>query len=375
MAKSKTKLGFFGKIFLLFNYIFALILLLSYLAPFISPDTISFVAFLGLAYPYILVINLIFAALWIISAKKYFLISLIVVAIGWNNLGRHVQHNKSSVINDTIPSIKVVSFNAHIFDYYKWKDNETHALRNEFLEYIKDENPNIVSYQEFHKHKKDKDYSFYDSLINNQTNAKYIHEENYWSFVKMSLTTFSAYPIINKGVFVNEENEKVFCAFTDIKLNDDTIRVYNIHLESIYLSSEEYLFTENLDITDEEKNKKLKEDSKKLYSKLKAAFIKRAIQAETIAESIDDCPYPIIVCGDFNDSPGSYTYRTISRGLNDAFVESGKGMGKSYSGKFPSFRIDYILYSDYFESANFETSKIEISDHYPVSCVLVKRAE
>ncbi|MCF8298140.1 MAG: hypothetical protein K9J13_11385, partial [Saprospiraceae bacterium] len=141
MAKDKKRLGFLGKIFLLFNYIFALTLLLSYLAPFISPDTFSFLAFIGLAYPYILAINLIFIVLWIISAKKYFLVSLIIIAIGWNNVGRHVQYSKTTEQNDSIPSIKIVSFNTHIFDYYKWKDDENHTLRNEFLQYIKDENP------------------------------------------------------------------------------------------------------------------------------------------------------------------------------------------------------------------------------------------
>ena len=188
----------------------------------------------------------------------------------------------------------------------------------------------------------------------------------------MSIATFCSFPIVKREEFVNEENEKTFCIFTDIKFNEDTIRVYNIHLESFYLGSEKYLLRENIDIINKENKEKLKEDSKKLYSKMKVAFIKRAIQAETIAQSIDDCPYPIIVCGDFNDPPCSYTYRTISRSLNDAFVESGKGMGKTYSEKFPSFRIDYILYSDYFKSVNFKTSKINISDHYPVSCVLVK---
>jgi endonuclease/exonuclease/phosphatase family metal-dependent hydrolase len=98
--------------------------------------------------------------------------------------------------------------------------------------------------------------------------------------------------------------------------------------------------------------------------------MKRAEQAATLKASISISPYPVIVCGDFNDPPGSFTYHTVSGGLKDSFVESGKGTANTYNGKLPSFRIDYILYSPVFKSYNFKVTNIDHSDHFPVSCDL-----
>ena len=91
-----------------------------------------------------------------------------------------------------------------------------------------------------------------------------------------------------------------------------------------------------------------------------------------MAEHIKKSKYPVIVCGDFNDTPSSYTYHQImSRNmLKDAFTESGKGLAQTYNGVFPSFKIDYILYSKQFKSYNFKISKNNLSDHLPVSCYI-----
>ena len=115
------------------------------------------------------------------------------------------------------------------------------------------------------------------------------------------------------------------------------------------------------------------EHSKNIVKRLKRAFIKRAKQAELIEYSISLSPYPVIVCGDFNDTPSSYTYNTVSKKLTDSFVESGNGFGRSYVGAFPSFRIDYILHSDQFIAYNFKTIREELSDHYPIITSLEKQ--
>jgi endonuclease/exonuclease/phosphatase family metal-dependent hydrolase len=110
------------------------------------------------------------------------------------------------------------------------------------------------------------------------------------------------------------------------------------------------------------------EGSKNLLRRLKRAFVRRAPQAEMVAEHIRKCRYPVIVCGDFNDTPFSYTYNTVKGNLNDAFIECGNGFGKTYNGIFPSFRIDYILHSGSLVPSGYYTHSESYSDHFPVSC-------
>ena len=141
--------------------------------------------------------------------------------------------------------------------------------------------------------------------------------------------------------------------------------MYNAHLQSIHFNKEDYKFISKL-----ENNEDVEEidGSKKILRRMKRAYVKRSSQADSIHASINRSPYPVIVCGDFNDSPSSYTYQTISKNLNDAFMESGNGLGRSYKGEFPSLRIDYLLFSPLLRSYNFTTFPDEYSDHYAVSC-------
>ena len=110
-----------------------------------------------------------------------------------------------------------------------------------------------------------------------------------------------------------------------------------------------------------------------IYSKLKKAFIIRANQVDVLKDYITRSPYPVIVCGDFNDTPGSYTYHQMTIGLHDSFCRAGSGfLGSTYAGNFPSFRIDYILYDDAFTANSYSRSDFDLSDHYPVQVFLTK---
>ena len=155
--------------------------------------------------------------------------------------------------------------------------------------------------------------------------------------------------------------------YTDMLIDSDTVRVYNCHLQSYRLRPKEI---NSIDSMNFENNPENKARIKELSIKFKDAIIKRAEQAATLREHLNQCPYPVIVCGDFNDTPVSFTYRTVRGDLKDSFTESGKGTANTYNGKLPSFRIDYILYSPKFTSYNFEVSTLNHSDHYPISCDL-----
>jgi len=181
---------------------------------------------------------------------------------------------------------------------------------------------------------------------------------------------FSRWPIINSGIIKFENNPFNACIFSDVVVNQDTIRFFNIHLESIQLSKEDYLFV--AEITNQPANQEfLSKNIINITRKLKNAFVARAGQSRIIAGHIKSSPYPVVVCGDFNDTPSSYSYNQLSKDLSDAFKESGRGIGQTYAGKMPSFRIDYILHDPKFTSVEYNRIREPLSDHYPVTARII----
>jgi endonuclease/exonuclease/phosphatase family metal-dependent hydrolase len=147
--------------------------------------------------------------------------------------------------------------------------------------------------------------------------------------------------------------------FTDIVLPQKTVRVYNTHLQSVHINLEKTA----LRLQQEElRNEELREVS----GRLKTGFIKRAKQVNHITRHMDASPFPIIVCGDFNDTPVSYTYRKMKGERNDCFTKAGSGMISTYQSFWPAFRIDYIFSDKQFDVASYKIEKVTLSDHYPV---------
>lgn len=371
--KKKWHLSFIGKIFLFLNFIAVFFLLLSYIARWVPPDKMWFFAFLGMAYPIFFVINLIFVIIWLItSRKKFFLISLFALIIGWGQIRAFISFHAKTDEQTIHPRIKMMSYNVRIFDLYNWENQHNIYTRNKIFNLIKKESPDILCIQEFFSDSdKRRNFNTLDTLVKLQR-AKYAHVDYFKNFNRVEhwgIATFSAYPIVKMNRFQFQNSENNYLIYTDILYGNDTIRVFNIHFESIRLGKEDMLFVEDIASNKEEKSE-LTFGSKKIYWKLKSAFQKRAKQVREATSLIKASPYPVIVCGDFNDAPSSYVYQQMSNILNDAFVKSGNGLGKTYAGNIPSFRIDYVMYDDYFKSYNFNIIKKKYSDHYPVTCIL-----
>lgn len=337
---------------------------IAYISTYISPQSVSWLAFFGLLYPYILLVNIIFTIFWILKKKLFFLFSLIAILIGWNFLASFLQFNVFSKNKDlSTNTFSFLSYNVRLFDLYNWSDNQ--ATKSKVFNFLKVESPDIMCLQEFYYDETNK-FPTLDTLLKFR-NVNYVHDE-YTSHVHdvyhFGIATFSKFPIINEGkiLFRNTNN---ICIYTDIIIADDTIRIYNNHLQSVHFQPKNYNFMDS--ITQSYNNTKLI-GIVDILKRIESAFIKRAFQVEYISEHIENSPYPVIVCGDFNDSPFSYCYRRMRKELADAFIESGMGIGNTYVRKFPSYRIDYILHSKDLKSYHYKKSKIKYSDHYPIQC-------
>lgn len=355
---------------MLINSLTAILLLLSLLAPYINPNLFWITSFLGLGFPFLVIINVLFAIYWLAKLKRQFFLPLIVLAIAYPQIKVTFQFNNASEAKNE-NSIKVMSYNVRLFDLYNWSNNK--QTRNKMFRLLQNEDPDIVCFQEFFYSDKQNHFQTKDTL-RKILSAKNHHVETV-KYVKadkqhFAIATYSKYKILKKGKIDFNDNTTNACIYTDLLVNKDTIRVYNAHLASVKFGRSDYNFIDSVSVNNGEKQL---QGVKNIVKRLKKAYQLRAPQALAIAESIEQCPYPIIFCTDMNDTPVSFSYHQINKRLNDSFTEKGTGFGTSYNGKFPAVRIDYIFHSDDFECIEFNTLPDEYSDHYPITTYLNKK--
>jgi len=341
-------------------------LILSYSAFYISPAMVWFLAFFGLAYPLILCVNILFVILWLLLLKKYIWIPLIPILIGLSHILSLVQI-RSNQAPPVSGSLKILSYNVH-GEAEHWKKPSQSGNLSGILDFVVEQQPDILCLQEFYSNTKDSTKVL--ERISDKINMKYFYYKNYYNSKKMrkldAIIIFSKFPILRSGFYQND-NKNTYSIYTDISIVDEVIRVYNVHLESFHFGQEDYTFYSNL-TEGESTETPVKNGTMKIMIKLRKAYELRAKQADNLRSSIKSSPYPVLVCGDLNDTPSSYSYQVLNRGLKDSFKKAGNGLfGNTYRGNFPSFRIDYVLFDEKFEAYNYEKYNIYLSDHYPIS--------
>lgn len=345
------------------NGIALLLLLLSYAAPYISPALFWPIAFLGLAYPVLLIINILFSIYWILFFKVKFLMSLMVIAIGYSYIPKYVQLNAKK-LSEKEGTLEVVSFNMKYFGAYEGKKPED---ADHFFEVLDKVAPDILCLQECENFNTKAEGAAFKRLykkIGTYYTYNLSQKDGYKSADGLMIAT--RFPIIDSGIVERDERSDNYTIFVDIKVGEKTYRIINTHLQSIRFEEKEYNAVKKLDF----ENDTVVSGYKSITHKLKTAFLKRAKQAETIQLFIEQSPHPVIVCGDFNDSPTSYAYHHVRGNLKDAFIEAASGLGRTYTGSAPSFRIDYILFDASLDAFNYYAKPFEFSDHKMVTCTL-----
>ena len=355
--------NFISKILLLANILAAFLLIATYLSVYISPASSWIFAFIGLGYPFILIINVLFILLWLVFRKWYILISIVTIAIGWNIFREYFQFQLKGKEPAVIEKqIRLLTYNVRLFNYYQW-DKDT-ATWSKIIGYIHQENPDIVCFQEFitvpgSKHdleslkKKMAPLSYSHVYYTNRVPGK----------INFGMATFSRFPMVHKKMieFKNTLNGSIA---TDMVAGKDTFRLYNCHLQSIRLRND---YNDVLDSLIFNYSDKQLDNLKDLSFRMRLAFIQRASQVDVLSAEIRSSPYPVIVCGDFNDTPVSYAYHKIGSKLEDAFIEAGSGTGNTFRGNLPYVRIDYVFYNLPLHAHLYRTKKIRLSDHYPLT--------
>ncbi len=221
-------------------------------------------------------------------------------------------------------------------------------------------NPDIVCLQEFLSESKPK----WD-LLGEKYRSTFDGEE---AFSCEIIVKSPAYRLLRKGAVGSLPRYNGIWA--DVATKSDTVRVVNLHLQSTGLRKEDTSFIEgHRYIYDNEREDKLQS----ILLRLAENSRKRAVQADEVKEFIATSPYPVIVCGDLNDVPLSYSYRALSDGLTDAFTAQGKGFAHTFDGYFSMLRIDHMFLSPQIEVCSYDVKYgWTFSDHYPVA-VRLKR--
>ncbi len=318
---------------------------------------------LGLTFPAFLLVNVGFLVFWAIFKLRMCIIPAVGFLLAYAPMRAYIPFNFSQDIPDG--AIKVMSYNVHLF--VGW--DEDIRNRDSLLQYIKHQDADILCLQE--------------SKIPNEELQKVVDTflGKIYPYHAMAdkpgtedrLSLYSKFPILNTERIPYPDSQ-YFSTAHKVLIGKDTVTVINNHLFSTGLSKDEResfsrLFNRKVG------SDSIRSTSRKLQTRLSTASKFRSREVDAVARYIDEHPdESIILCGDFNDCPISYTHHRLTRKLNDCFVESGRGVGVSFNRSRLYVRIDYILSSSDWQSYNCQVdNKIKISDHYPVFCWLKKR--
>ncbi|MFV0249398.1 MAG: endonuclease/exonuclease/phosphatase family protein [Tenacibaculum sp.] len=329
------KISAFNTFLSIINTVVVIVFILTYFIVYISPKTFPYLSVFSLFVPFLVFVNLFFLIHWLIKLHKNTLLSACALLLGWFIFPPLVKFsNKELVLTN---DLKVISYNVKMFNYYKW--NKDITAEQKIYEFINKENPDIIALQEFYQ----------SEMLNISLPFKYIKTKSDKS--KFGLSIYSKHPIIKSGSlnFKNSANNTIF---VDIVKNNDTIRVYNVHLESLKINPS--------------KENSGQKNSKHLFKRIANGFKKQAIQTENIVQHEYTWKGKKIICGDFNNTAYSWVYKKLAKNKKDAFIEKGLGLGKTFRYAYP-VRIDFILTDNKATINQYKTySNVKLSDHYPI---------
>ncbi|HMU08997.1 MAG TPA: endonuclease/exonuclease/phosphatase family protein [Ferruginibacter sp.] len=364
--------GFFRRqakrIIIVANILAAALFLLGSYSYLFSPKHFWPIGLLNLTAFYFLLVLVGFLIFWLFVKPRRAFISIAAMLLAYKPISNILPFRfaHSFAKDKQADAIRVMTWNVAQFNVLN--DKKHPEVKNNMLDIINEYQPDIACFQEMVAEDSSiKKHGHMDEFLKTLNYPDYFYSYNskddFWGYAHFGIIIFSRYPIINKKTvsFYPNDYNSIF-QYIDIVKGEDTIRVFNIHLQSLRFSRTNLKYIDEPTIEEE---KTLKE-SKSILSKFKRGFLKREVQADRIKAELDKSPYPVILTGDFNDLPNSYAYHTIGGDMKNAFVEKGAGLGRTFSGISPVLRIDNIFADNRFEVNQYLRINKKLSDHFPI---------
>lgn len=362
------------RVFIVLNAITVILFLLACANTFLHPGRWWVIALLGLIFPLLLLLLIGFfvVGLFVSGWRRWSLLSLAALVIGWPNihnfLALHAGHRFNA--EKEPGALRIMTWNVRSFDEFTTKKKGASGHRAKMMEFIGSQHPDVLCLEEFFYSRFPSDscsISYFQKRLNLPYyffSRDYAHSDGKYGG---GVIIFSRYPIVDSMLVRYSRpdgyraTESLIAA--DIHAGKDTVRVFATHLQSVLFRGKDFHDLSIIRNVDDS----ILLASRSIAKKLGYAFRRRADQAEQVRVLLDKAPHPGIICGDFNDVPNSYTYATIRGKWQDAFLKKGFGIGRTYVYISPTLRIDYILTSPLFAVLQCRTFfSLHLSDHNPV---------
>ena len=295
---------------------------------------------LSLGTPLLCLINLIFSVYWFLRFKWPFFLFFLVFAISFESWQSLYQFKSKGII--TSKGLTVMSYNVRSFNRFDWID--TKEIPSLIFNYIELVRPDVVCFQEYNQ---DQAPRF--------TNYSYKIFKPYVPKGKIGSCIISKYPLVNSKI-ISFEGSSNGGMQSDLVWKQDTLRLYNLHFESLKINSKDTLLSSNY--------------SKKIRSKIKNVFKTQKQQVLKFNKLSQSNKFPEIICTDLNNNAFSESYKNLSKNRLDTFKEKGQGFGSTYQFPYFPLRIDYIFTTTNITTLDYITHEVELSDHKPISVVL-----
>jgi endonuclease/exonuclease/phosphatase family metal-dependent hydrolase len=367
-SKPKRKGSYIGTMFFIVHLALTIslsvALIIAYLTRYIAPEHYGALTIVGHFRHVLYVLVLACWMVWLIARRwKLAIVVFMVLVPGLFHVNEFFNLNwvrDAEVEKQPKEAFTVMTYNVRGF-----RNDEGHRVVKEYADYLSISNPfvkqqraaDVICLQEYALDADNLDYI--DLLINDDYKKVYMSDVN--ESENVILRTYSRYPIVASGSIANTGRGTT--QWVDVVIaNKDTVRVFNNHFYTMGISAED---------SEDISRGKILSDGDNMMSIVDRVAENTSVRmnhVDSLRQIIDSTPYRHIVCGDFNDTPGSYVYKQMTHNLKDIFTDKGTGFGYTYRPMWGWLRIDYVLYSAGLEPLNYNAkSEVELSDHLPVA--------